>query len=275
MNNIILDYKGIGDRVAFSAFPENYFLNTGEKLLDTEEYWIFDNNPFVIRDKNIKPEKTIFINQEGLNPGNGVLQQGYYKRTGSQILTAHQDLFLRNMGLEMFIRHPKLYVHENAAQIPNKVVVHTHGMLDCLRPQLGHDFDKKMTPEIIEQIKVNYKNYEITQIGGPDDIPMGNGVIDKRGLDIWDTVKEISDTSIFIGVDSGPAQIALSFPRVNRRIVLSKYSKEFLSGCNDRFKSPFVLCNLNDFLTYWLDHSSMYFNRYDRDYGITTTYKEI
>ena len=274
MINIRFDYAGIGDLVAFSAFPENYYLNTGEKLLDTEEYWIFDHNPFVIRDKNISPEKTIFINQEGLNLG-GVLQKGYYERTGSQILTGHQDLFLRNMDFDMFIRHPKLYVHEDVDTVPNKVVVHTNGIVDSLRPQYGQDFEKKMTIEIIEQIKVNYKNYEIIQIGGSDDLIMGDGVENKLGLSIWESVKEISDASIFIGVDSGPSMIATAFPRVNKRIVLPKYSDVCLSGCNDRFKKPFYPGDLNNILTYWLDYGNMHFNRYERDFGPTFSYKKI
>src|ERR1700761_3591311 len=42
--------KGLGDKLSFSCFPENYFRNTGEKLVDVDRCWIFDHNPYIVRD---------------------------------------------------------------------------------------------------------------------------------------------------------------------------------------------------------------------------------
>jgi hypothetical protein len=42
---------GMGDKLQFASFPENYFRNTGEKVIDLDCEWIFDYNPFVVRGK--------------------------------------------------------------------------------------------------------------------------------------------------------------------------------------------------------------------------------
>src|SRR6202167_1343909 len=43
--------SGLGDKLQFSSFPENYFRNAGEKVIDVDRSWIFDHNPYVERDK--------------------------------------------------------------------------------------------------------------------------------------------------------------------------------------------------------------------------------
>ena len=42
--------QGLGDKLQFSSFPENHFRNTGEKVVDLDRSWIFDHNPYVVRD---------------------------------------------------------------------------------------------------------------------------------------------------------------------------------------------------------------------------------
>jgi hypothetical protein len=43
--------SGLGDKLQFSSLPENYFRNTGEKVIDVDRSRIFDHNPYVERDK--------------------------------------------------------------------------------------------------------------------------------------------------------------------------------------------------------------------------------
>jgi hypothetical protein len=50
---------GVGDTVQFSSLPENYFKATGNRLLDVSKSWIYDFNPFVLRDESIVPEKVV------------------------------------------------------------------------------------------------------------------------------------------------------------------------------------------------------------------------
>ena len=39
----------MGDKLQFASFPENYYKNTGEKVIDLDCAWVFDHNPFVVR----------------------------------------------------------------------------------------------------------------------------------------------------------------------------------------------------------------------------------
>src|ERR1019366_3384117 len=43
------DNSLMGDKLQFASFPENYYRNTGEKLIDLDCLWIYDHNPFVVR----------------------------------------------------------------------------------------------------------------------------------------------------------------------------------------------------------------------------------
>ncbi len=47
---IFIDGNGIGDQLQFTSIPENYYKNTGEKLVDLKRFWGFDGNPYVERD---------------------------------------------------------------------------------------------------------------------------------------------------------------------------------------------------------------------------------
>src|SRR5512146_2942611 len=56
---VTITVPGIGDAVQFSSLPENYFRSTGEKLLDLSRSWVFDHNPFVVRDVKRAPIRSI------------------------------------------------------------------------------------------------------------------------------------------------------------------------------------------------------------------------
>ena len=45
---------GIGDQIMVSSFPENFYRNYNKKLIDINNLWVFDHNPYV--DRNINPD---------------------------------------------------------------------------------------------------------------------------------------------------------------------------------------------------------------------------
>ena len=47
---------GIGDKIQFAALPENYFLTKGEKLVDLDGCWVWDHNPYILRDTPVDQE---------------------------------------------------------------------------------------------------------------------------------------------------------------------------------------------------------------------------
>ena len=52
-------FLGLGDQIQLTSFPENYFKNTGEKLIDLDNNLLFDNNPYIVR--NVNPSNILDI----------------------------------------------------------------------------------------------------------------------------------------------------------------------------------------------------------------------
>lgn len=154
-----------------------------------------------------------------------------------------------------------------------KVVVHTTGSdrsregSENIRSWAGEDAKKEMTDDIISSIMRNYKNYEIVQVGGKDDIPLKGKFIDKRGLNYWDTAKEIASAARFIGINSGMTHIANCYPKVHKRIVMAEFSREVLI--------THKAGDIRNFSFSWYDPSHMFFNRFDVDAGLTYSHLKI
>ena len=97
------------------------------------------------------------------------------------------------------------------------------------------------------------------------------GVIDKRNLDIWDTVELIATSAIFIGVNSGPLHIANCYPHINKKVIITsknKFNKKLIKGFRPLKDDVHV-----DFK--WLDYGLQYYNDTEFDIGCTHSYKKI
>ena len=88
-------------------------------------------------------------------------------------------------------------------------------------------------------------------------------------MDYWETVKIISQCAMFIGVDSGPLHIAQAYPKINRKMIVTK--AQFESDWPEHYWPM----NPNDNYSFWYDWDINYFNEFDRDVGVTTSYKDI
>jgi len=252
---------GMGGIMVFTSFPENYYRNTGEKVIDLDHTWIFDHNPFVVRDRN----PTQIVNLWS-HPWPGLSTQGSAADfVAKPVLSSVADRTASIFNQIAYLRHPRLYLHEDLPVVHNRVVIHTTGQM--FTPSMGEDAKKILSREIIEHIRKQYNNYEVIQIGLRDDIDAQ--VIDCRGLDdIWETVKIIAQARIFIGVDSGPSWIAASYPRIFSKKVLMQYSPEFL-------RRSFIPMHSLIPHHQWFDASFMYFNRSTDDAGVTYSYLKI
>ena len=240
---------GIGDKIIISSFPENYYKNTGEKLIDVHKSWVFNYNPYIIRDEI--PSKIInFWNTNDIN----------YNLIKECVLPSVAANVCENFKFETYLRHPRLYVYEDLPIKNNQIAVHLNGISvgDC------PDY-------IVEQIINNYQGFDLLQIGTKNDYN-GNptkhypGLINMLGLDIWDSVKIISESIIFIGIDSGMMNVSFCYPRVNKKIIIL-YEPEYI-------KKTFPMAS-NNIYSQWLDHSFSYFNKFDKDIGFTYSYKKI
>src|ERR1700677_122614 len=99
---------GMGDQLQFTSFPENYFRNTGSKVIDLDHRWIFDHNPFVIRGR--EPTQVLNLWAQSWPELSG--------RISSQEFLAKPIFFsIADRTASMFrhvayLRHPRLYEHE-------------------------------------------------------------------------------------------------------------------------------------------------------------------
>lgn len=183
---------GIGDKVVYTSIAENYFHNTGERLIDVARSWEYDHNPFVTREGT--PEKIIDL--------------WHLPLSGADYASLAQRISDAMSLKETILRHARLYAFEDCKIDRDAVAVHVTG--NTAPPMPRH---------VIDHIAEAYKGYKIIQLGGKKD--QGTPFIDQRGLPIWETVRVIASCGTFIGIDSGLMNIANCYPRVRRKVVLT------------------------------------------------------
>ena len=249
MKGIRLSGPGIGDKIQYSSFPENYFLNTGELLIDIDKSWIFDHNPYVLR-SDISYENVEIIdiwNSVGV-PG----RNENWKKSSviKSIAERNCDLF----NFKPYLRHPRLYKFEDTPLKSNQIVVHLQ----------GHSYGN-VPDYVTEQILKNYDGFDLLLIGSKDNkyIP---GFINKLGLELWDTAKLISESPTYIGLSSGFLNMALCYPRVNKKVLLMEDSNTLKN---------LIPMDVNNPDYHWLDHSFSFFNLKEEDIGVSFSYRKI
>lgn len=197
---------GIGDKVQFSSLPENYYLSTGKKLVDVSNCWIFEHNPFVVRDE--KCDEIIELwNSPQIRP--------YFN---PRVLPNDPTVYLSNaeviasvFKVPTALNRPRLYKYEdypfeNRELIYFQVQGKSHGLLP--------DF-------VIDHVIKKYKKTgRLVQIGLPEDPDVG---LERVHPDkYWDWAQVLSTARMFIGPDSGPSWIAACYDVWVKKIRLRK-----------------------------------------------------
>lgn len=234
---------GLGDKLVFTSFPENFFAATGLRLIDVDKSWCFDSNPFVVQDQD--PE-VVFDPRLAPIPS--------FHRSWSSIAERTMVQF----GLDpkaLVLRHPRLYRFENTEKT-KRLVVHTQGITR----------QATLSPAVVSHILKKYFDWEIIQVGATSDPTFPNSK-DFRGAPIWRSVELIAQSSIFIGVDSGPSWIAACYPNIQCKVVLSGFSSEFI------FNMDPMSCRNNEW--HWYKCNRQYFNETESDLNITLSYNKI
>jgi hypothetical protein len=251
---------GLGGVLVFSSFPENYYHNTGEKVIDLDRAWVFDHNPFVLR--GYKPTQVVNLWSEPWPHTSRSSSKEFFNRPVLGSVAERTASIFNHIA---YLRHPRLYLYEDLPTLDNRIVIHTTGK--TFAPSAGEDKEKVLSKKIIGFIRKRYKDHELIQVGSRGD--MSANIIDCRGLkSIWETVKIIAQARMFIGVDSGPSWIAASYPRIFNKKILMQYSPEFL-------RTSFIPMHSLLPHQHWFDTSFMYFNRSENDAGITYSYLKI
>ena len=267
----------IGDQIATTSIPENYFHETHDKLvIANDRIWAFKHNPYVVV---ITPEEAQAYPPIDAVPDCRVKEQvqNYIKITNSLAACSQAEYMGVSLGLSrknIKLRHPRLYIYEDEKIVPNKLVVHTTGSDRtrdneiAIRTSSGEDDVRIMSDAVIETILKNYDEWQIVQVGSHDDKPVGGHCIDRRGqYDYWQTAKEISTAARFIGVNSGPMHIANCYPRVEKRIVLMEFPKTTLL----EYKPG----DVRNWLFSWLDPKNTFFTKFDYDVGLAYSFKNL
>ena len=273
--HLTFNFFAIGDQVCVTGIPENIFNVTGKKCIITDKrIWSFKYNPYVVF---MTEEQAKGYQRVNIIPDCRTQEQAknYFSLRNAIEANSQTELMCSSLGfVDIKLRHPRLYIYEDHDIMPNKIVVHTTGSDRtksgeiAIRQSSGEDNIRILSDDVISCICKNYKNYEIVQVGSLDDKPVGGHSIDMRGkMDYWQTAKEIATCSRFIGVNSGPMHIANCYPKVDKRIVLSEFPDNTLTS----YKPG----SINNWLFSWLDPSNTYFNKYDRDCGLTYSYTKI
>lgn len=251
----------MGDGLQFASFPENYFLNTNQKVIDIDHQWFFDHNPYVVRD--VEPTEVIdLFEKKWPQLVHGTPMKQYIS---NPVFFSTADRTSTIFNHKTYLRHPRLYQFEDLPRQDRQIVLHTQGS-DDHRGRPGEDHDRILSQEILDHIQKTYQGYDIIQIGSVNDLDAG--VVDCRGTSLWETTKLIAQSAIFIGVDSGPSWIVKAYPRVFCKKVLTQYSPEYLS-------SQFVPMHVTNMDMQWHEQSCLYYNRTIYDAGITYSYLKL
>lgn len=231
------DSARFGDKFIFCTLPENYYLATGQKLVDVEKSWFLDYNPFVLR--NETPSKIIYPWVHQRRSVRGMISQDICKQ----------------WSIPCRVVYPRLYHFEEERTLYKSLVLCTTGYTNGAIPF-----------EIIRFIRERYQDYFIFQLGGKSDVDAG--VFDRRGIPIWDAVKYMAQAEAFIGPDSFLMHVAAAYPKVRKKILL-------LNRTEDEVQK-FLPLGLEPNAPYgWVYPCCEVFNCFKKDIGLTRSYLSI
>lgn len=242
----------LGDMLSRSSLPENFYKNTGERLINLDSLDCFKYNPYVIQSNEVHSNTLSRVEIRDLwNYQNRWIDTMHCKTMAHEICAKWE--------LEKcHLNRPKLYHFEDIVKFPRSVVInttgHTHGAI---------------TLDIINHTREVYKNYHTIQIGSVTDIDAGAD-FDRRGISFWESAKIMSEAEIFIGIDSFCYWLSKCFDHIHRKIILTNQSESQLEKFLPRGYPE------NSFGEWWIENDgSELFNCYDKDIGITKSYLSI
>lgn len=242
---------GIGDGLQFSSLPENYFRETGERLLDISRPWFFDHNPFVVRDDKHTPSDVTelwnFSPKQFPWPQPRSAEQPKVYLSNAEI---YSSVFgVKNPGL---IR-PRLYRFEDYPwHRKDRVYLQTQGKSHGPMPE-----------RIVQHVLQKY-GIELYHIGPGERYGLPH--VDTPTP--WHLAQELSERArMLICLDSGPAWIAACYPDIVVKKVRTRPT-------DDQLKTwvPLEIANIH---SHWDDRCAQIFNTSELDIGFTYSYRKL
>lgn len=240
----VKDKIGLGDQIQFTSLPENYFRHTGRMLVDTAKCWIFDHNPYVLRDYSVPPKLVYELWNFQPHP-----------KPKRPVWLSLAEKHASILNIPVVQKFPRLYVHEDFPfHKREKILLHTHGR--------SHG---PMPDHVIEHVLKKYKGMPLFHICTPSDPDLG--IPRLQTPTIWDLVKEISEARMLIGQDSGPSWIAACYPDIIVKKLRTRPTPE-------HFKE-WVPLDVSNIHAQWDDRTHQVFNPTGDDIGFTASYKRL
>ena len=242
---------GLGDGLQFSSLPENYHRTTGQKLLDISKPWFFDHNPFVVRDENETPDKTIEL-------WNFPRIRQWPILRPHKVYLSNAEIHAAMLNVRTFLNRPRLYKFEDVSfRDRKKIILHTDGKSNGRMPEkvIKHILDKYESTGYLMQI-------------GPPTSAVLPGVQRIETPTYWDLAEMISDARLFIGVDSGPSWIASCFPDILVKVIRLKPTPM------ERYEK-WVPLEVDNVHSHWDDRCRQMFNTTEDDIGFTYSYRKL
>tara|TARA_R100001510_G_C7637464_1_gene195380 strand:- start:169 stop:1029 length:861 start_codon:yes stop_codon:yes gene_type:complete len=275
---------GIGDQIQLSSIPEAFYKKHGKKLIDVNKSWIFDYNPYVVRDVYFPELKFRDQNKKRIylpviySKDLKTIRQLWSKATQNSDLSRSYWFYLA-AGVSCdwdllkldFPRGPRLYKYEDPKNVnPTQISIH-------IGP--SNSAGRYIPNSILKTIKQRYSNYDIIQVGSIED--NSSPFIDKRGVDLWESVKIIAQSAIFIGINSGPMHIANCYPHINKKYLITSNIDTSISTYTETDESIATFRPLTESVGddtewgTWVDYGWQYYNSTEYDMGCTYSYNKI
>lgn len=240
---------GIGDAIQFTTIPENYFLSTGQKVIDGTNHWVFDNNPYIIRNPDEIQQKLSKLTYGwNYNPR--------YIPKSRSCYTSMAEQHTGNLNITPFVRHPRLYQFENyPIEKRRRILLQTQGR--------SHG---KMPDYIIDHVIKKYKHLPLYHLCLPDHPDIGIPRLSTPTF--WNMVEEISGCRMLIGLDSGPSWIACCYPDIVVKRLRMKPDLEQMK--------EWVPLDAKNIHAIWDDlQLHQVYNQSENDVGFTSSYRRI
>lgn len=241
-----------GDQLVFTSLPENFYKNTGEKLINVENLHFFSQNPYVIQGSEIHPNTLTRVETRDLwNFSFGRVETDTCK-TFAEEICKRWDL------KKIYKNRPDFYIYQNNRPYPRNICIATTGKTVGAIPL-----------KILRYIREKYRDYLVWQIGGLSDVDAGAD-IDRRGGTFFDSCKIISECEQLITIDSAPYWLGKMYPNCRLKIILVNKNEQ---ECENFMPRGFP--NPTNSWRGWLECGNEYFNVFEESLGITNSFLEI
>lgn len=235
----------------FTSLPENYFKATGGKLVDVDNFWAFDFNPYVVRNHKGKVHRVQDLwNFSPLKftwpkPGN----------ERPQVYQSNAEIWASVFDVVPKLIRPRLYRFEDYPfEKREKILFHIDG--------ISHG---QMPEKIVKHVLDKYgPTGQLHLIGRPTKT-FGLPVIYTETL--WDLAEVLSQGRMLIGCDSGPSWIGSAYPD----LVIKKVRTR--QPANDYYN--WTPLEVRNFHSHWDDRIFQIYNETDDDIGPFQSFRRM